>query len=190
MSDGHLRVLGIAGSLRAASFNRMLLKAAVELAPEGMEIAIFEGLGEIPLYNADVEAQGDPAPVARFKEAIRGSDGLLIATPEYNYSMPGVLKNAIDWASRPSSAALLKKPAALMGTSPGGGGTIRAQMALRQSFVFTETPALLRPEVIVPGAKEKFDAEGRLTDQKTRDQVAKQLKAFAGWILRFREDGR
>jgi chromate reductase, NAD(P)H dehydrogenase (quinone) len=182
------RVLGVAGSLRAGSFNRSLLRAAIELAPAGMEIGTFEGLGEIPPYNADVEAAGEPAPVAAWKDAIRNADALLFVTPEYNYGIPGVLKNAFDWASRPAGKSPLnRKPAGIMGVSGGNSGTARAQLALRQSFVFTETYGMLRPEVLVPRGAEKFDAEGRLTDERTREAVRKFLEAFRLWIGRFRE---
>ena len=182
-----LRVLGIPGSLRAGSFNRALLRAAVELAPAGMEITIFDGLGAVPLYDADVEAKGDPAPVAALKTAIREAGALLIATPEYNYSVPGVLKNAIDWASRPPGKSVLNgKPAAILGASPGGTGTARAQLALRQSFVFTDTPTVLRPEVLVPRAHEKIDAQGRLTDEPTRQSIRKLLEALVQWEARLR----
>jgi chromate reductase len=180
-----LDVLGIAGSLRAASLNRALLRAAQELAPGGMRIRIFD-LVPIPLYNGDVEAAGDPEPVIVWKEAIREADALLIATPEYNYGVPGVLKNAIDWASRPAGRSPLSgKPAAIMGASPGMGGTIRAQLLLRQSLLFTETYVLLKPEVAVARAHEKFDAEGRLTDSATREWVGKLLVALADWAPRF-----
>jgi chromate reductase len=179
-----MRVLGIPGSLREGSFNRSLLRAAQELAPPGMEIQLFD-LAAIPLYNGDVEAQGDPEPVAAFKAAIRQADALLIATPEYNYGVPGVLKNAIDWASRPpASSALRGKPAAILGASPGGGGTVRAQLQLRQAFVFTQTLAMLQPEVLVARAHEKFDSEGRLTDEATRGFVRKFLESFVEWIHR------
>jgi chromate reductase len=181
-----LRVLGVAGSLRAGSFNRALLRAAQELAPPGMEITAFD-LAPIPLYNADVEAKGDPEPVAALKAAIRQADALLIATPEYNFGIPGVLKNAIDWASRPPrSSALQGKPAAIMGATPGMGGTGRSQMQLRQCFVFTQTYALLSPEVLVAKAQDKFDASGRLTDEPTRKFVAQLLEALAQWTLRFK----
>lgn len=186
MSDS-TRVLGVAGSLRAGSFNRSLLRAAVELAPAGMTISTFEGLREIPPYDADVEAAGEPAAVAAWKDAIRASDALLFVTPEYNYNVPGTLKNAFDWASRPAGKSPLnKKPAGIMGVSGGNSGTARAQLALRQSFVFTETYGMLRPEVLVPRGAEKFDAEGRLTDERTREAVRKFLQAFALWIERFR----
>jgi chromate reductase, NAD(P)H dehydrogenase (quinone) len=179
-----LSVLGIAGSLRAGSFNRSLLRAAQELAPAGMTITAFD-LAPIPLYNADVEAKGDPEPVAALKTAIRQADALLIVTPEYNNGVPGVLKNAIDWASRPPrGSALQGKPAAIMGATPGMGGTGRAQMQLRQAFVFTQTYAVLSPEVLVARAGEKFDASGRLTDEKTRAIVGQLLQALADWTAR------
>ena len=179
-----LKVLGIAGSLRRASYNRGLLRAAVEGAPAGMEIAAFD-LHLIPMYNGDLEAQGVPEPVEAFKKAIREADGLLIATPEYNYGVPAVLKNAIDWASRPpKDTPLAGKPAALMGATPGMGGTIRAQLQLRQSFVFTQTLCLAQPEVLVTKAQEKFDANGNLTDESTRTHLGKMLEAFAAWIRR------
>src|SRR5438552_5981580 len=179
-----LDVLGIAGSLRAGSFNRSLLRAAQELAPAGMQITAFD-LAPIPLYNADVEAKGDPEPVGALKSAIRRADALLIVTPEYNFGMPGVLKNAIDWASRPPrSSVLMGKPAAIMGATPGMGGTGRAQLQLRQAFLFTQTLAVLSPEVLVARAGEKFDASGRLTDEKTRQIVGQLLQALADWTAR------
>jgi chromate reductase, NAD(P)H dehydrogenase (quinone) len=182
--DTTLHVLGLAGSLRAGSFNRALLRAAQELAPEGMEIRAFD-IAPIPLYNGDVEAKGDPEPVAALKAAIREADALLVVTPEYNYGVPGVLKNAIDWASRPPDKTPLRgKPAAIMGASPGAYGTVRAQLQLRQAFVFTRTPALLAPEVLVARAHEKFDKEGRLTDEATRGYVRKLLEALRDWTLR------
>ena len=179
-----LRVLGIAGSLRTASYNKMLLRAAVELAPAGMEIEIFD-IGGIPLFNEDVEAAGTPPAVEAFRDAIRRADALLIATPEYNHGVPGVLKNAIDWASRPPrKSPLAGKPAALFGASPGMTGTARAQTQLRASFVFTDTPALPQPEVLVFRAHEKFDADGRLTDEPTRVFVGRLLVALADWTTR------
>lgn len=185
-SPSIMRVLGIAGSLRAGSYNRALLRAAQEVAPEGMEIRTFD-LAPIPLYSGDVEVLGDPEPVAALKTAIREADALLIATPEYNYGIPGVLKNAIDWASRPPGQSVLNgKPAALMGATPGMTGTARAQLQLRQSFVFTQTYALLQPEVLVPRAQEKFDAAGRLTDEPTRERIRALLEALAAWTRRLR----
>ncbi|HTO75408.1 MAG TPA: NADPH-dependent FMN reductase [Thermoanaerobaculia bacterium] len=181
-----LRVFGIAGSLRAGSYNRALLRAARALAPPGLEIAIFDGLREIPPYDADVDAAGEPAPVAALRRAIREADALLVATPEYNYGVPGVLKNVIDWASRPAGrAALRRKAAGILGASTGASGTMRAQLALRQSFNFTETYAMLRPEVFIAHAGEKFDAAGELTGEATRDHLRQFLAAFEAWARQF-----
>ena len=172
-------VAGIAGSLRRASYNRALLRAAAELVPATLHVEIHP-LDDIPLYNGDVEEAGVPASVAALRDAVRQADALLIATPEYNHGVPGVLKNAIDWLSRPPrDSALNGKVAALMGASPGMTGTARAQSQLRQAFVFTNTYALRQPEVLVGRAHEKFDADGRLTDQATRDIVATLLQRFA-----------
>ena len=177
-------MVGFAGSLRRASYNRALLRAAAELAPSALHIALHE-LDAIPLYNGDVEAAGAPASVVQLRDVIRRSDGLLIATPEYNHGVPGVLKNAIDWLSRPPrDSALNGKVAALMGASPGMTGTARGQSQLRQAFVFTNTYALLQPEVLVARAHEKFDSDGRLTDQATRDFLATFLQQFADLIAR------
>jgi chromate reductase len=183
-----IRVAGIVGSLREGSFNKGLLRAAVELAPAGMEIEIYTRLGDIPPYNDDVFQKGDPEPVADLKAFIRGADAILISTPEYNYGVPGVLKNAIDWASRPAGkSALNRKPAAIMGCSPGLGGTIRAQHALRQTFVFTETHVMSQPEIKIPSAAPLFDSTAKLTDETTRQYVKKFLEALVIWIGRFKE---
>lgn len=183
-----IRVAGICGSLRQASLNKGLLNAAVELAPQGMEIAVYAKLGEIPPYNDDVFLRGDPAPVADLKSFIAGAQAMLIATPEYNYGVPGVLKNALDWASRPSGKCVLnRKPAALIGCSPGLGGTIRAQHGLRQTFVFTETYVMSQPEIKIPSAAPLFDESGRLIDESTRQHIKKFLDAFAVWIKRFQD---
>ena len=181
MTNRPFRILGIPGSLRRASYNRGLIRAATHVAPEGVEIGEFDLLS-IPSYNGDVEAEGDPAPVREMKERIRAADALLIATPEYNYSIPGVLKNAIDWASRPPGDSPLRhKPIALMGASPGGFGTVRSQLALRQVFVFTKSYVLLEPEVHVSAAQEKFDADGNLTDDRTRENVRALVAALVAW---------
>jgi chromate reductase len=151
-----------------------------------MSLRIFE-LDAIPPYNSDVEAAGDPEAVAAFKQAVRDADALLVATPEYNYGVPGVLKNAVDRASRPAGKSpLAGEPAAIMGASLGLGGTIRAQLQLRPAFLFTEVYALLKPELAIPRCQEKFDAEGRLTDEATRGQVRKLLEALRDWTLRLR----
>ncbi|HWH78062.1 MAG TPA: NADPH-dependent FMN reductase [Candidatus Binatus sp.] len=182
-----IRVAGIPGSLRDGSLNKGLLRAALELAPAGMEIQIYPRLGDIPPYNDDVFLKGDPEPVADMKKFIGGADAILIVTPEYNYGVPGVLKNAIDWASRPAGKCVLnRKPAALMGCSPGLGGTIRAQHSLRQSFVFTDTYVMAQPEIKIPSAAPLFDASAKLTDPTTREYVKKFLEAFVVWIGRFK----
>lgn len=184
-SSPSLTVCAFAGSLREASYNRALLRAAQELAPEGMEIRIFDRLSEIPPFNQDVEEKGDPEPVAALKKAIGEADALLIATPEYNHGVPGLLKNAIDWASRPPRRSVLGgKPTAIFGASPGVTGTARAQSQLRQAFVFTGTPALLQPEILVYRAAEKFDDQGRLTHERTREFIAKLLVELADWARR------
>jgi chromate reductase len=180
-----LRILGFAGSLRAGSYNRALLRAAQELAPPDMAIEIFD-LAPIPLYNADVEAKGDPDGVAAFKQAIRQADGVLMVTPEYNHGVPGVMKNAVDWASRPPREAPLdRKPIGIIGASPGITGSARGQSQLRQAFEFTNSYAMPQPEVLVFKAHEKFDAEGRLTDEPTRAFLQKYLSALADWTRRF-----
>jgi len=182
-----MRACGIAGSLRGGSYNRALLRAAVALAPDGLEIVVFDRLADIPPYNADVEAAGDPEPVAALKAAIRSADALLIVTPEYNYGVPGVLKNAIDWASRPPTGSVLAgKPTAIMGATPGRMGTARAQLALRQSFVFTQTPVLPGPEVLVAEAQERFAPDGTLKDEHIRRSVRTLLERLVTWTDRFR----
>ena len=182
-NPNRIRILGISGSLRKGSFNTGLLRAAQELAPDGMEIAIFD-LKDIPLYNGDVEAEGDPASVTALKEAIRNSDGVLFASPEYNHGITGVLKNAIDWASRDRDEGSLNgKPAAIIGAG-GVSATARAQAQLQP--VLSETGALLmvKPGVLVTMPWEKFDEEGQLTDEDTRLFLGKHLDAFAAWIAR------
>lgn len=175
----HQRILGFAGSLRAGSYNRALLRAAAEEAPEGMTIEIFD-LAPIPLYNQDVEDEGDPEPVANFKEAIARSDGVLIATPEYQFGMSGVLKNALDWASRPPRNSVMEgKPVAMMGASPSPVGTARAHLQLRQTLNYLQADMVIRPEVLVAHAREKFDEEGRFTDETGRKFMGELLEALA-----------
>jgi chromate reductase len=182
-------VAGIAGSLRRGSFNRALLKAAVEGAPPQLRISPYE-IGDLPLYNADVESSALPPAVSALRESVRRSDGVLIATPEYNHGVPGVLKNAIDWLSRPPrESALDGKVAAIMGASPGMAGTARSQAQLRQAFVFTNTYALLQPEVLVARAHEKFNANGELTDQPTREFLKTFLTRFVELLERLTRAG-
>ena len=182
-----IEVMGIAGSLRKGSYNRALLRAARDLAPEGLEIRIFDGLADIPLYNEDVRALGVPEPVAALEEAIRQADALIWVTPEYNYSIPGVLKNAIDWASRPPDTSPLKgKPVAIMGATTGSWGTVRSQMHLRQVCVYTNMLPVNKPQVLVARAQNKFDAQGQLTDEATQRFVRQQLEALVEWTLRLK----
>jgi len=179
-----LRVVGIAGSLRRASYNRALLCAAQQLAPPSLRIEIEE-LDDLPIFNADLDDASPPEAVARLRQAVQAADGLLLVTPEYNHGVPGVMKNAIDWLSQPLRESVLDgKPTALMGASTGLAGTARGQSQLRQAFVLTNTPAMLRPEVLVGRAQDKFDATGRLTDEGTRRFVASFLEQFAVWIRR------
>lgn len=177
-----LRVVGIAGSLRKASLNRALLRAAQELAPSCMRIEI-EDLIAVPMFNSDLDGANPPDAVTWLRRSVGGADGLLFVTPEYNHGVPGVLKNAIDWLSQPlHGSALEGKPTALMGASTGLAGTARGQSQLRQSFVLTNTPAMLRPEVMVGRAQERFDAEGHLIHEGTRQFLSDFLLRFAGWI--------
>ena len=178
-----IHVLGFAGSLRKESFNRAALRAATELLPDGVTLETFD-LRPIPLYDGDVEAAGLPDPVREFRSRIAASDALLIVTPEYNYSMPGVLKNAIDWASRPPDQPLNGKPVGIMGASRGGFGTARAQYHLRQTCVFTNMLPVNKPEVFISTAHEKFDAEGRLMDEAARRGIHMLLAALADWTRR------
>src|ERR671935_989292 len=174
-----MRVLGIAGSLRAGSYNRALLRAARELAPAGMEIEEHD-LHGLPFYDGDVEAAGDPELVSAFKEAIHGAEAILIATPEYNRGVPGVLKNAIDWASRPPlGSPLAGKPVALMGASTGRGGTARAQEQLRTALEYSRADVLAQPEMLVPEAYMRFDEQGRLTDEETMTKLRALLEALS-----------
>ena len=182
MSDP-VRILGIAGSLREASYNRGVLRAAKELAPEGSSIDIFE-LDGIPGFNQD-EEQNPPEKVAEFKQKIREADAILFVTPEYNYSVPGVLKNAIDWASRPyGDSAWTGKPAAIMGASIGGIATARAQYHLRQMMVFLNMFPINQPEVMIGKAGEKFDEQGNLTDEATKKYIRRLLESLVEWTGR------
>ncbi len=177
--------LGISGSLRKDSLNTRLLRAAQELAPDGVTIDILD-ISDIPLYNEDIRVSGYPPTVTAMREAIRAADALLIATPEYNYSVPGVLKNAIDWASRPPDQPFAGKPLGIMGASGGLSGTMRAQYHLRQIAVFVDLIPINKPEVMVRNGSDKFDAAGRLTDEDTRAYVKKLVEALEAWTHRLR----
>lgn len=180
-----MKILAFAGSLRKDSYNRSLLRAAKDLAPDEMDIEIFD-LAGIPLFNADLEAEGDPDSVRKFKEAISKADGILIASPEYNHGMTGVTKNAIDWASRPAKEAPISgKPAAVFGASPGITGTARSQDQLRQSLKSINVRCMPLPEFLLYRAHEKFDKQGNLEDISSRNFLEKYLRSFADWVNNF-----
>lgn len=179
------KVLAFVGSLRKASINRVLFNAAMELTPPGLAITEFTRLGELTHYNADLDGETKPEPETSLLDAMRAADAFLFVSPEYNYSVPGVLKNAIDWGSRGGPKSPMRgKPAAIMGGSPGFIGTTRMQYHLRQILLFTDSPVLTQPEVAVPKLPERI-TDGRLTDETTRELVKKQLGAFETWIAKF-----
>lgn len=191
MSSAPIHVVGFSGSLRKASLNTALLRAAAELLPEGSSFEIAD-LSEVPLYNADLMIPGEagaparyPETVERFRSVLARADALLIVAPEYNYSMPAVAKNAIDWASRAPNV-LDDKAVAFTGASPGAFGTIRGQMALRPTCIFTNMHAINKPELFVSKANEKFDAEGKLVDEATRESYAKLLASLVSLARRLR----
>jgi chromate reductase len=178
-------IFGFAGSLRKDSYNKGLLRSAAELMPKNAVLEIFD-LEGIPLFNQDLERK-PPAEVKKFKAKIKAADAILIATPEYNYSIPGVLKNAIDWASRPpADNAFDGKPVAIIGASTGMLGTARAQYHLRQCFVTLNMYPVNHPEVFVGHAKEKFDENGRLYDEKARKLLAELLENLIDWTVKLR----
>ena len=180
-----IRVLGISGSLRKESWNTLLLRAAQKIAPAGMTIEIAS-IRDLPFYDGDVEAAGMPASVATFREQIRAADALLIASPEYNASVSGVLKNAIDWASRPPSQPLDGKPIAVFGTSPGATGTIRGQQHLRQILANVNGLVLVQPVVAIGMAAQRLDADANITDEATRKFVETRLAKLVDWTRRLK----
>ena len=175
-----MRFLGISGSLRRQSLNTAALRACTKLLPSGVTLDLAD-ISAIPLYNEELREQGLPASVQSLREQILAADALVIATPEYNYAMPGVLKNTIDWASRPPSQVFEGKPIALMSASPGGFGGARAQYQLRQVFIYLNGLVLNRPEAMISAAHTKFDAQGELTDTAASDQLKALLAALADW---------
>ena len=180
MANNPLVILGIAGSLRSNSYNRSALRAAQELTPEGATIETVE-IDGLPGFNQDDEAN-PPAKVTELKQRIRSADAILFVTPEYNYSVPGVLKNAIDWASRPyGDSAWTGKPVAVMGASVGMLGTARAQYHLRQMFVFLNMHAVNQPEVMIANAAKRFDEQGKLTDETSRRLIQQLLQELVRW---------
>ena len=181
-----VRIFGVAGSLRKESYNRLALHAAVQLLPPDAALDIFE-LDGIPGFSQD-EEQNPPAKVVDLKKRIRAADAVLFVTPEYNYSVPGVLKNAIDWASRPyGDSAWSEKPAAIMGASVGNIGTARAQYHLRQIMVFLNMFPINQPEVMIGNAATRFDKEGNLTDESTKEHIRKLLQNLVSWTRRLQQ---
>jgi chromate reductase len=181
MSDARgLSVLAICGSLRRGSYNMAALRTAIELRPPGMTVTVAD-IRSIPPYDEDVRAQGFPPPVETLRQQIKAADALLFACPEYNYSMTGVLKNAIDWASRPPDQPFAGKPCAILGAAAGMAGSARAQYHLRQSCVFLDMHPLNKPEVLIGQAQTKFDTEGRLTDEAARGFIRDLMAALDRW---------
>ena len=178
---GLIKVLAFSGSLRKASYNRLLLDKLILLAPKTVTIDRFD-ISPIPLYNEDLEVQNYPETVTDFKNRIRNADGIIIVTPEYNYSIPGVLKNALDWASRPpTEIPFIGKPCAILGTSISQFGSVRSQLHLRQVLFALGVRLMNTPEIYVPKAKELF-ATGELTDERTINHLVKFWDAFILWV--------
>jgi len=185
MTTTPVKTLAFCGSLRKPSYNRMLLKTAIGLAPEGMVVEVAE-IDGLPVYNADLHQDSLPAQVERLCDQTAAADALLFATPEYNHSMPAPLKNAIDWISRRQPQPFAGKPAAIMGASQGLFGTVRSQMHLRHSMVFLDMHPLNKPEVLIGQAQNKFDSEGRLMDETARGLVRDLMAALAAWSRKLR----
>jgi chromate reductase len=184
-----MKVLGISGSLRKGSWNTSVLRAAQGLAPAGMTIEIGE-IGDIPLFNEDVRAAGMPPSVERLRTQIAAADAVLFVSPEYNFSVPGVLKNAIDWASRPPDQPFNEKPVAIMGASGGPVGTARMQYDLRKILGGLNAFVLHKPEVFIGQAGAKIDGAGNLTDETTKNFMRQQLEALAAWADRMRSTAK
>lgn len=190
MSTRPLKVVTLVGSLRKGSYNRMVAQSLAELAPAGLSVELLASVGDIPHYDADVQAEGFPGAVVAMGDAIRAADGVIIVTPEYNYSVPGVLKNAIDWLSRLDKQPFAGKPVAIQSASMGVFGGARAQYHLRQILVFLDAIVLNRPEVMVGAAQTKVNEDtATLGDAGTRDFIAGQLKAFEAFIRKHGSDG-
>lgn len=189
MNKGRIHIAGISGSLRKGSYNTLLLKAAEKLLPTDVSLDILS-IEDIPLYNADLDMPAvnkRPPAVAEFREKLSTSDGLLIASPEYNYSIPGGLKNAIDWASRGEDSPLLHKPIAVIGATPGLWGTVRMQIAFHAVFLFLDMKPVYKPEVLLAQAEKKFDIQGNLTDETTKNLLKQKLEALKEMILNVSE---
>ena len=189
MEDRDFRILGLAGRLRRASFHRGILRTAHEVTPERMSCESFD-LAHIPYFNQDIEDEGLPGPVRELREKIRAYDAVLIATPEYDYAIPGVLTAALDWClrSRYDPTPFRHKPVGIVGASPGGGGTARGQMVLRQILLHPPAYVMPGPQMLVPFSRQKFDPEtGDLLHEETRERLRRFLSALAEWTQRFEE---
>jgi chromate reductase len=180
-----IKILGICGSLRAGSYNKAALRVADEVKPADMALETAE-IGDFPLYNADVQAKGWPAPVERVAAQLKATDGILFVTPEYNFGISGALKNAIDWLSRLNPQPFADKPVAIMGAAAGALGTGRAQYDLRRTCVFLDMHPLNKPEVFIGAAHTKFDAAGKLTDEPTREFIKQLMAALDAWTRRLK----
>ena len=176
-----LDIVGLCGSLRSGSINRAALNLAGSLMPDSMRMEVVEWR-EVPPFDADLLAHGYPAPVQALRERIRRADALLIATPEYNFSIPGVFKNVIDWVSRGEDQPFANKPVAILSATPGPLGGARVQYDLRRVMLFVNAMVLVKPEIFIGGAGGKFDTEGNCTDETTRKFVGDQMKSFEKWI--------
>jgi len=189
MEQKDFRILGLAGSLRQASFHRGIVRAAHEVAPEWMSCENFD-LARIPYFNQDTEDEGNPEPIKELREKIRAYDAVLIATPEYDYAIPGVLTSALDWClrSRHEPTPFHHKPVGLVGASPGGGGTARGQLVLRQILLHPPAYVMPEPQMLIPYSRQKFDVEtGDLVDEETRDRLGRFLSSLAEWTHRLEE---
>ena len=179
-----LSLLGISGSTRRASLNRALLQTIAEVLPADAKLTMWDGLETLPIFNSDLP---EPTGVLQLKGAIAAADGVIIAVPEYNYSIPGGLKNALDWVSRPPATSPMRgRPVGLCGAATGMSGTIRAQNHLRQMLVYSDTPVMNQPEVLIPRAHERFDQTGKLTDESTRQLLTRYAAAFAAFVRKQR----
>jgi chromate reductase len=189
MDQRDFRIIGLAASLRRASFHRGIVRAAHEVAPDWMSCESFD-LARIPYFNQDIEDRGNPEPVKELREKIRAYDAVLIATPEYDYAIPGVLTAALDWAlrSRYDPTPFRHKPVGIVGASPGGAGTARGQMVLRQILLHPPAYVMPEPQMLIPFSRQKFDAEtGDLVDEETRERLRRFLSALVEWTRRFEE---
>ncbi len=185
-SSNTLDIVGLCGSLRAGSLNGLALRLAGECMPQGMALEVVEW-SQVPPFNADVlEQQGVPAPVQRIRDRIARADGVVIATPEYNFSLPGMLKNLIDWLSRGADQPMAHKPVAILSAATGPLGGARVQYDLRRVLLFVNATVLVKPEVFIGNAQSKFTSEGQCDDEATRQFVAAQMVAFGRWIAQAR----